>query len=309
MTGLEDYLNFVRPCLSSAQLTYPPEGWANYLHWLNSLSQLPVNPTRENPPPEDPNPGDLSPYVKNGGCRHVFITSGGTSVPLERNTVRSIENFSTGRRGAELAETFLEHGWKVTYLYKSGSHKPYIRHGIRAIETGDVATVQEIMETYTRHRDNLYLLQYTTLGEYFHLLGYVLNTKAQSIVFLAAAVADFYIPYNDMVEHKIQSRQTDFSLHLSKTPKALPLIRKLASGQYLVTFKLETDIGILKTKMLEQHATADSDMIVGNLLATRYQEVSLLYKCNDGSTHLDDRPQALRSADIARLVMEHASAG
>jgi phosphopantothenate-cysteine ligase len=26
----------------------------------------------------------------------VLVTSGGTSVPLEKNTVRSIENFSTG---------------------------------------------------------------------------------------------------------------------------------------------------------------------------------------------------------------------
>jgi phosphopantothenate-cysteine ligase len=37
----------------------------------------------------------------------VLITSGGTSVPLERNTVRSIENFSTGLRGSASAEYFL----------------------------------------------------------------------------------------------------------------------------------------------------------------------------------------------------------
>ena len=30
----------------------------------------------------------------------VCVTSGGTSVPLEKHTVRSIENFSTGKRGA-----------------------------------------------------------------------------------------------------------------------------------------------------------------------------------------------------------------
>lgn len=34
----------------------------------------------------------------------VLITSGGTSVPLEKNTVRSIENFATGGRGAKSAE-------------------------------------------------------------------------------------------------------------------------------------------------------------------------------------------------------------
>ena len=31
-----------------------------------------------------------------GQCKVILITSGGTSVPLEKNTVRSIENFSTG---------------------------------------------------------------------------------------------------------------------------------------------------------------------------------------------------------------------
>ena len=37
----------------------------------------------------------------------ILISSGGTSVPLEQNTVRSIENFSTGTRGARSAEYFL----------------------------------------------------------------------------------------------------------------------------------------------------------------------------------------------------------
>lgn len=34
----------------------------------------------------------------------IFLTSGGTSVPLEKNTVRTIENFSTGGRGSRSAE-------------------------------------------------------------------------------------------------------------------------------------------------------------------------------------------------------------
>jgi phosphopantothenate-cysteine ligase len=37
-----------------------------------------------------------------------LVTSGGTSVPLELNTVRSIENFSTGTRGARSAEFFIK---------------------------------------------------------------------------------------------------------------------------------------------------------------------------------------------------------
>lgn len=34
----------------------------------------------------------------------VCVSAGGTAVPLEANTVRTIDNFSTGRRGAVSAE-------------------------------------------------------------------------------------------------------------------------------------------------------------------------------------------------------------
>eukprot|EP00041_Stephanoeca_diplocostata_P007735 m.111754 g.111754 ORF g.111754 m.111754 type:complete len:90 (+) comp17010_c0_seq2:97-366(+) len=36
--------------------------------------------------------------------RIVVVTSGGTTVPLEKNTVRFLDNFSTGNRGAASAE-------------------------------------------------------------------------------------------------------------------------------------------------------------------------------------------------------------
>jgi phosphopantothenate-cysteine ligase len=34
----------------------------------------------------------------------VFLTSGGTKVPLEQNCVRFIDNFSTGTRGSRICE-------------------------------------------------------------------------------------------------------------------------------------------------------------------------------------------------------------
>ena len=38
----------------------------------------------------------------------VVVTSGGTTVPLERNCVRFVDNFSSGTRGALSAEQFLK---------------------------------------------------------------------------------------------------------------------------------------------------------------------------------------------------------
>lgn len=65
---------------------------------------------------------------------HIFIsthppthTQGGTSVPLEKHTVRSIENFSTGKRGATSAEYFLKLGYAVIFLYRPGTACPFAR--------------------------------------------------------------------------------------------------------------------------------------------------------------------------------------
>lgn len=41
---------------------------------------------------------------RSSGRPVVCISAGGTAVPLEANTVRTIDNFSTGRRGAISAE-------------------------------------------------------------------------------------------------------------------------------------------------------------------------------------------------------------
>ena len=55
----------------------------------------------------------------------VLISSGGTSVPLEKNTVRSVENFSTGTRGARSAEYFLSKGFPVIFFHRGTSLKPF----------------------------------------------------------------------------------------------------------------------------------------------------------------------------------------
>ena len=62
----------------------------------------------------------------------VCVTSGGTTVPLEQNMVRFIDNFSRGDRGAASVESFLSLGYKVIFLYRIGSFMPFTR-GFRKI--------------------------------------------------------------------------------------------------------------------------------------------------------------------------------
>lgn len=57
----------------------------------------------------------------------VVITSGGTMVPLEKNMVRFIDNFSQGTRGAASAECFLALGFAVVFVHRKRSRMPFTR--------------------------------------------------------------------------------------------------------------------------------------------------------------------------------------
>ncbi|KAG8838010.1 hypothetical protein FRB91_003077 [Serendipita sp. 411] len=62
------------------------------------------------------------------GRRIALVTSGGTTVPLELNVVRFLDNFSAGTRGATSAEYFLENGYAVIFLHRQFSQQPFLRH-------------------------------------------------------------------------------------------------------------------------------------------------------------------------------------
>lgn len=67
--------------------------------------------------------------------------------------------------------------------------------------------------------------------------------------YLAAAVADFYVPWKELPEHKIESNSGELKLHLQTVPKALGILRyKWAPNSFVVSFKLETDENILIQK-------------------------------------------------------------
>ena len=65
----------------------------------------------------------------------VLVSSGGTTVPLERRMVRFMDNFSGGTRGATSAECFLRAGAAVIFLHRQYSLRPFSRHYRHADET------------------------------------------------------------------------------------------------------------------------------------------------------------------------------
>ncbi|KAJ4409568.1 Phosphopantothenate--cysteine ligase cab2 [Didymella pomorum] len=249
--------------------------------------------------------------------RVVLVTSGGTTVPLEQQTVRFIDNFSAGTRGATSAEYFLQNGYAVIFLHRQFSLLPYSRHyshNTRSFldymkeEDGRVTVDEQHQEQMLRvlrqyneaKRDNkLLILSYVTITEYLWNLREVAQLMQplgpKAMFYLAAAVSDFFVPQDRMVEHKIQSNEEflqsaessghgkppaartegrSLVIDLEPVPKFLKqLVDGWAPEAMIVSFKLETDPSILVKKAQYALNKYSHHLVIGNLLLTRKWEV------------------------------------
>ncbi|CAN9512069.1 unnamed protein product [Ophioblennius macclurei] len=229
------------------------------------------------------------------GRRVVLITSGGTKVPLESRTVRFLDNFSSGRRGAASAEYFMDSGYAVVFLHRHRSLYPYTRmftsmNMLDALQFGDadgasgevlvdqrvLPNIGKVLKRYHEVKDGKLLLpvEFSTLSEYLHLLkaaAQALSTiGVKAMFYLAAAVSDFYIPASEMPEHKIQSSNGPLQLRMKMVPKILsPLVKDWAPQAFVTSFKLETDASILLDKARRALDTYRHQAVVANVLDSR----------------------------------------
>ena len=227
----------------------------------------------------------------------ALVTSGGTTAPLERRTVRYVDNFSTGNRGAALAEhlaskgqtpAFDATGYRVVYLHRSTAAFPFTRHVHDALRADPAGTLQRLAEgpycakRFAALQDSKRFLAvpFDTIGEYLGLLRACCTAlkplDGNVLVVLAAAVSDFYVP--DLCEHKIQSRSGGgLSLELAPVPKCLGFVKRWGSPNFCVCgFKLETDESLLKTKAMASLERYGLDCVVANMLDS-YKERATVY--------------------------------
>ncbi|CAO2657433.1 Nn.00g035590.m01.CDS01 [Neocucurbitaria sp. VM-36] len=254
------------------------------------------------------------------GRRVVLVTSGGTTVPLEQQTVRYIDNFSAGTRGATSAEYFLENGYAVIFLHRQFSLLPFSRHyshNTRSFldfmkeENGQVVVDEQhqeemlrVLRQYTKvkREGKLLILSYVTITEYLWNLREVAQLMRplgpNAMFYLAAAVSDFFVPQDRMVEHKIQSNEEflqgpegaggsgnakvpaartegrSLVIDLEPVPKFLKqLVDGWAPQAMIVSFKLETDPSMLVRKAQYSLNKYSHHLVIGNLLLTRKWEV------------------------------------
>ncbi|KAI0017912.1 DNA/pantothenate metabolism flavoprotein [Xylariomycetidae sp. FL0641] len=178
------------------------------------------------------------------GRRVVLVTSGGTTVPLEKQTVRFIDNFSAGTRGATSAEYFLEAGYAVIFLHRQFSLLPYSRHyshstdcfldfleespdGSAVVNASHQNKMVGVLRKYqAAKRQNLLLrLPFVTITDYLHELRAIAQLMRplgpRGLLYLAAAVSDFFVPADRMSEHKIQSTNATDSFKSQQGPTTL----------------------------------------------------------------------------------------
>lgn len=266
------------------------------------------------------------------GRRVVVVTSGGTTVPLERNTVRFIDNFSTGSRGARSAEEFLKRGYAVIFLHRERSITPFYRvasdwsktwvdtpstptapsaHGTVVLVDKDTAdTVQTFHKL--RKDNRIMFVPFTTVSNYLFMLreaGKALRPAGRTaMMYLAAAVSDFYVPESEMAVHKIQSTGGTKTLDLSLRP--VPKMLHLVSGEWCphalnVSFKLETDRDLLIKKATRSIHKYNMHYVIANLLQERFDRVTIVSKSGDSMVEKGASDKPIEHFFIERVVNLH----
>lgn len=277
-------------------------------------------------------------HIEHGleNSKFVLITSGGTSVPLERNTVRFIDNFSMGTRGASSAEKFLEQGYAVIFLHRTRTLEPFLRHFNQKLvfdtlsecliteEDDDKLALEpmhnllddmrDLLKTYRETKDRLLSIGFVELADYIHYLHEISNImnrlSPKSIFYLAAAVSDFYIPPNNLATHKINS---DEPLHLTLqlVPKFLhPLVKFWAPDAYVVSFKLETEPEKLIVKSRRALDCYGHKLVIANELVTRTERVLLVDQTQAKEISLKNQNPPIKEIETAIIneLMERHNA-
>ncbi|EPQ52096.1 DFP-domain-containing protein [Gloeophyllum trabeum ATCC 11539] len=241
------------------------------------------------------------------GNKVVLVTSGGTTVPLERNMVRFLDNFSAGTRGATSAEYFLKAGYAVIFMHRQFSLQPFSRHYSHSTNpfldfleiehkpapneslstTPEITVTPEkredllsVLTAYKKvHRDGTMLtLSFVTVNDYLWLLRGVSEELSEmgrdAMYYLAAAVSDFFLPRQKMSEHKIQSGKGSLHIEMDQVPKILkPMVDEWTREGFIVSFKLETDPQLLLPKCRQALERYGHQVVIGNDLNRRKFEV------------------------------------
>ena len=199
---------------------------------------------------------------------------------------------------------FLREGFTVIFLHRTNSLRPFHQHFIAPnlldrleINQSDNTNMLSfkpsseqagenlinLYREYNEFKDKLLLIDYFSVMDYLYLLIEIcqlLKFRRDSLIFLAAAVSDFYLPVEETVEHKIQSNQMDsLKLSLKPVPKLIQFLKTtVCPDAFIVSFKLETDDNLLIKKAQDSLKQYGHDLVISNSLSCRKEQVIFVDK-------------------------------
>ena len=147
-------------------------------------------------------------------------------------SVRFLDNFSAGTRGATSAEYFLQSGYAVIFMHRQFSLQPFSRHYSHStnpfldfleIDSNADPTIvvapekrKDLLRVLKAYKSvhaagTLLTLTFTTVNDYLWLLRAISQELSvlgrRAMYYLAAAVSDFFLPRQKMVR-SLSSKQS-----------------------------------------------------------------------------------------------------
>ncbi|GBC06164.1 hypothetical protein RclHR1_06670004 [Rhizophagus clarus] len=224
-------------------------------------------------------------------------------------------------------------GYAVIFMHRQFSLQPYSRHysystncfldfvelsndGGIEVNSQYVPKMKPILERYQKAKQDgtLLLINFVTVADYLFLLRSVTQImkilKERAMFYLAAAVSDFFIPSQKMVQHKIQSAEGGLTLTMDQVPKFLkPMVTNWVPEGFIVSFKLETDPSLLVDKSRQALTRYGHQIVICNLLTTRKAEVTFITKDSELKISLSKEEAnngvEIESKIIPELVKRH----
>lgn len=152
-------------------------------------------------------------------------------------------------------EPFTRHFNGQKFMDMLELHEARNGHSTISVKPDSVDVLAPVLIKYKTAVENGMILyvNFTTLADYLWLLRAscecLANYGPKAVLYLAAAVSDFYIPPNEMPTHKMQSAAGAPTISLKLVPKLLSsVVNVWVPKAYVVSFKLETDENLLVSK-------------------------------------------------------------
>ena len=230
-------------------------------------------------------------YLIRAGYAVVFLHREGSLKPFDRALPRIVRGAAEATRcwgdGSVLGLIRDERSDRPrSEEDRSGSSSPHRGSTLRF----NAGCADAVAAAVAAHRDAaeagaLLCVPFSTVFEYVHSLRALCEELGRhcgerAMAYLAAAVSDFYVPWAELPEHKIQSREapddedreaaSGVVLRLRRVPKMLGLVRsRWCPRAFVVGFKLETDPALLYRKASDSLRLYALHAVVANEMATR----------------------------------------